>query len=410
MRARHILTVAIAVSLVACSNLASPKTKIEFARAHPQVIQSGQSPTDWVSFLIPSSSSIPQGIVVGPDGNIWFVESGLDKIARITMKGIVTEFAVQSAVEFMAVGPDHAFYAVGQDSPNIVRMTKNGQSTLYPISSGALDIALGRDGNMWFTESDRVGRLTISTGKVTEYPLPDGNVMANGITMGPDGNMWFDEREGSNIGEISVSDGTITEFPVGSFSGSGITTGKDGNLWLTTDGGGTIYKVTPTGTVTGYPMGQPGTPWPNTIQNGPDGTLWFVDEFDGTLGRMTVKGNYTAIPSGDNNGGKYGLIWGPDGNLWTTDPRDNTIEVYVQHVLTVVPSSLSLPLGQDQGLVVFETHYHKSWTAKTSDPTVATVALMSQDVFDVKAVGIGSCTIVVSDRMKNSFPVAVVVY
>ena len=35
-------------------------------------------------FTIPTTSSIPEGITAGPDGNLWFTENGGNKIGRIT--------------------------------------------------------------------------------------------------------------------------------------------------------------------------------------------------------------------------------------------------------------------------------------------------------------------------------------
>ena len=34
----------------------------------------------------------PLDIVVGPDGNLWFTESGVDRIGEITPAGKITEF------------------------------------------------------------------------------------------------------------------------------------------------------------------------------------------------------------------------------------------------------------------------------------------------------------------------------
>src|SRR4029077_3365753 len=69
--------------------------------------------TELSSGVTPGSG--PQGIAMGPDGNMWFTEFGADKIGRITPTGAVTEF---------------------------------------PLTSGAMpfDIAAGHDGAMWFSE------------------------------------------------------------------------------------------------------------------------------------------------------------------------------------------------------------------------------------------------------------------
>jgi hypothetical protein len=71
-----------------------------------------------------SPRSAPAGIAAGPDGNLWFTESRVSRIGRITPAGAVTEFE------------------------------------LTPGSRPA-GIAAGPDGNMWFAgQGGRIGRIT----------------------------------------------------------------------------------------------------------------------------------------------------------------------------------------------------------------------------------------------------------
>jgi virginiamycin B lyase len=79
-------------------------------------------------FAIPTASSVPVGIVAGPDGNLWFTEHFGNKIGRITTGGSITEFAIPTASSF-------------------------------PVG-----IVTGPDGNMWFTEAEgnKIGRITVA--------------------------------------------------------------------------------------------------------------------------------------------------------------------------------------------------------------------------------------------------------
>ena len=129
-----------------------------------------------------------------------------------------------------------------------------------PPGSGSLDaIAAGPDGNMWFTESGsslreehgpgdtgagKIGRIT-PTGIITEYPLLTPFTTLGGITAGPDGNMWFTE---------TFHSGVVAVPPLG----------------------GAIGRITPTGTVTEYPLPTAGSS-PRGIAAGPDGNMWFTD-------------------------------------------------------------------------------------------------------------------------------------
>src|ERR1700681_2777349 len=59
----------------------------------------------------------PRGIAAGPDGNLWFTEENLNKVAKVTTSGVFTEYVIPTA------------------------------------NSGPYDIATGPDGNLWFTET-----------------------------------------------------------------------------------------------------------------------------------------------------------------------------------------------------------------------------------------------------------------
>ncbi len=58
----------------------------------------------------PFGGNDPLGIVAGPDGNLWYTESGAGKIARLSTTGAITEYATPSgtsgAPAFITVGPD----------------------------------------------------------------------------------------------------------------------------------------------------------------------------------------------------------------------------------------------------------------------------------------------------------------
>src|SRR5258706_9396428 len=87
---------------------------------------------------IPTRDARPYILALGPDGNVWFCESGADKIGRLSPRDYaITEFALPSA--------------------------------------GAMPIGIvaGADGNLWFTEhaAHRIGRIT-PAGAITEFTLP----------------------------------------------------------------------------------------------------------------------------------------------------------------------------------------------------------------------------------------------
>jgi streptogramin lyase len=137
-----------------------PKARLELEQLEIRWLMSAGI----TEFGIPTASSSPQGMVSGPDGNLWFVESAKGKIAKITTSGTITE------------------YSTG-------------------ITAGATpwDITVGPDGNLWFTEKgkDQVAKAT-TTGTITEYALT-ASAAPLGITGGPDGNLWVAESGLNNV-------------------------------------------------------------------------------------------------------------------------------------------------------------------------------------------------------------------
>ena len=191
---------------------------------------------------IPTSSSQPEGITLGPDGNLWFTEYNSNQIGRLTPSGIITEFTIPTA------------------------------------NSGPAGITAGPDGNLWFTESlsGQIGQITPS-GVITEFPIDIRGSMPEGITSGPDGNLWFtDYSFNSQIGRITPG-GQITEFRLAQDSGPlSITTGSNGNLWFTQEVSNQIGEITPTGTVTEFAVPTLNSQ-PENIAAGADGNLWFTE-------------------------------------------------------------------------------------------------------------------------------------
>ncbi len=141
----------------------------------------------------------------------------------------------------IATGPDGALWVTTQNA--IWRLTTDGQSaTEFPLAvgTGAHAIAAGPDGRLWFTAPGRIGRMN-TAGEVRYFAVPSergDNATAQDITAGPDGALWFLEGSANKLGRITT-DGTVTEYPV-PVGGpvpdgvrAGITVGPDGALWFT---------------------------------------------------------------------------------------------------------------------------------------------------------------------------------
>jgi hypothetical protein len=155
--------------------------------------------------------------VAGPDGNLWFIESGrFTGIAKITPSGVITEYRYGALDEFsmsaIIAGPDGNLWftqTTTSGSPlqaAIGRITPSGMTTTFALREGssAYGLATGPDRNIWFTDSggNTVGRIS-TAGAIRQFALPRRNAQPAAIAAGPDGRMWF--SEGSWIASIGVT-------------------------------------------------------------------------------------------------------------------------------------------------------------------------------------------------------------
>ena len=281
------------------------------------------------------SDILPEAITAGPDGNMWFTESGSSAkgIGRITPAGDVTEFSVPGFGGVhrwaIAAGSDGNLWFTQAFSKNgIGRITPAGVVTEYPMSNATpTGIAAGPDGDMWWASAGRIGKMGL-TGALTEFPVPDPagyNFSASGIAAGPDGNMWFTLMEQNRIGRITP-DGLITEFalPTAWSRPARIAAGPDGNMWFTENSGNRIGRITPAGAITEYPL-----PTANGsshgIAAGPDGNMWFTEPGLFKIGRITPTGTITEYQLYKSGSNPNGIAAGPDGNMWFTEPGGNRV-------------------------------------------------------------------------------------
>ena len=293
-------------------------------------------------FSIPTAHSGPDEIAAGPDGSLWFTESGGSQIGRITPTGELTEYSVPTAdgqPEGIAAGPDgNLWFTDG----GIGRITPAGQITEYPIPAADADpgeIVAGPDDNLWFTDVAGIGRITLS-GQITEFALPSPD-FAVGITAEPDGDVWFTDVGSNAIGRITTGSGftrpgQVTEYPIPTRDSgpNRITAGPDGNLWFTESGADQIGRITPAGQFTEYRI-PTALADPVGIAAGPDGNLWFAETGGEQIGRISPVGQITEyrIPSALPD--PRGIAAGPDGNVWFTEYHGGNIG----RILTGAPAA-----------------------------------------------------------------------
>ncbi len=284
-------------------------------------------------YALPTKDSWPGGITVGPDGAIWFVETGANQIGRITSDGKITEYAVPTAHAinpyqgFLTVGPDGAIWFNEELVNKLGRITMKGSVKEYqlpPDTGGIRALVSMPHQQLWLTAADtnKIMQMTTKGHVKAAYTIPNPNTAPVGMIAGPDGALWFVERWGSKVGRITT-DGTITEYPTPTSNRFllRLTVGSDGAIWYT-DFLGTIGRVTLDGAVMEYstlnltPVG---------ISNGPDDAIWFTSAGTNEIGRLAMDGSISTYPVPTANSFPYHMVTGPDGALWFTEMDGSTI-------------------------------------------------------------------------------------
>ncbi len=158
-------------------------------------------------------------MVAGADGHLWYssVVTGRSVVGRISTSGEIVEFPLSGkdprCPNGLTVGPDGEIWFVEGCSSfgaAVSRITPSGTVTTFPLPSpscGSEHVTTGPDGALWFTESggNKVGRATVD-GTITEFPLPSAGSYPSAIIVGPDNALWFTEwgARGNRIGRITA--------------------------------------------------------------------------------------------------------------------------------------------------------------------------------------------------------------
>ncbi len=206
-------------------------------------------------FALPAHD-LPDAIVAGPDGNMWFFDDGVSAIGMITSQGKVKEYPLPYTPELagpiavglkeMIAGPDHAVWFADPQSGVVGRVTLKGAITLFTSGAGhhPIDLIAGTDGGVWFVdrEQDVVDHIS-STGQLVSYPLPKLQSDPGPLTIDPSGNVWIALY--NQIGRITPA-GALTLYDVPTLDASlgGIVASPDGHIWFG-EFAGIIGELTP---------------------------------------------------------------------------------------------------------------------------------------------------------------------
>jgi virginiamycin B lyase len=285
-------------------------------------------------FPIPTAASLPQDIVLGPDGKLWFTERDADKIGRVTPGNppLIQEFPVPAMFEEpmnITVGPDNKIWFSGKfnNAGGVGRMNPANPADTqghggYNVTTPA-GIAAGPDGAIWLGDQAgvvvRIDPATMNELATSDIPLTGFNV--RNLAPGPDGNVWVTDF-GGQVGRVTPA-GVFTPFNVNGNTAWDIVPGPDGNLWYTVPDGNRAGKITTAGSFTDFPVTAMGDQFGITV--GPDGALWIAQAVANSIGRITTSGQFTEVKGLTAAARPEYIAPGPANTLWFTEKDGNRI-------------------------------------------------------------------------------------
>jgi len=145
----------------------------------------------FTEFRTPTPNSFPGDITTGSDGNMWFTEQAVDKFARITPQGVITEFTGIDAPGSIAAGPDGNLWITSAFNPQIARVTPTLDITIFATPATPTIIRPGNANNLLFTEFSANKIASITTDGVVTESQEFLNSAPEGITAGVASRVWF---------------------------------------------------------------------------------------------------------------------------------------------------------------------------------------------------------------------------
>jgi len=254
-------------------------------------------------FPLPTSNSLPHGLVGDADGNIWYTASGLARIGRLDPRtSQVTEFSM----------PDHSAadpHTPVFDQKGVLWFTVQKGNFVGRLDPATKAIALRRvsfanamphgivvnsRGVPFFAMSgtNRIGRIDPETLNVTDYILPDG-ARPRRLAVSRDDFIWYGDYARGFLGQLDTETGKVSEFrsPGGAKSAPySIAVTSAGDIWYTESGvlPNTVVRFERNSkTLQSWPIPSGGRVCRHMVA-APDDTLWLACSGVGRIVRVRI--------------------------------------------------------------------------------------------------------------------------
>ena len=296
-----------------------------------------------------AAGSTPRDVAEGPDGNMWVTGGASNTIAKVSMTGGVTAYALPLPANVsnpwsIAAGPDGNMWFTLRTGGKIGRITTSGAVSLIDLPDASMqpqDITAGPGNNMWFTElGGSIGRVTMA-GAVTMFTVPWANSQPHSIAAGPasvDG-LYFTDSGADRVGFV-VSDGSIypNQVLIADSAPSGIVN-VDDSMWFVMSGTNKLAKILQRDSLLETSV----VGAPTAIAIGVGNTMWISLSARNSVAKYSVQGAPLAeYPLTSPNSLPAGLAEGPDTNVWVAQTNAGKIARVLSGQVPVATSAPSI--------------------------------------------------------------------
>lgn len=138
-----------------------------------------------------------EGPAANPKGEVFFTDGANNKIHKIGLDGKVSEFVADSKrASGQAFGPDGRLYAVEGGDQKIVAYDAQGKATTIAEGIRGNDLVVAHDGNLYVTEpaqanSPEPSKVWLVRPNGQKQVVDTGLLFSNGVTLSPDQTLLY---------------------------------------------------------------------------------------------------------------------------------------------------------------------------------------------------------------------------
>jgi len=250
---------------------------------------------------LPSPESGPTSMGLDPkNGDVWVTLRAANKIARIRdYKATEFEIPIPNSLPVgIAVDADQNVWVALSDASALARMTPGGEWKVLQLpeqTAAPRTVLVDHQNEIWFAEKvgNHIGWVDKATWTVKRWSIPTRLAWPLSLIEDDAGNIWFAEMRSDKLGFFNRGTQQITEYkmPVNSAPFKVYFDGKNRSMWVSTVFGNAVmrFDLDRLAVADYFPVPNDGV-WIGGIDRDEDSCFWITEQFGNRVDRLCVKG------------------------------------------------------------------------------------------------------------------------